>query len=381
MRTESPRSPIFSFLRPIFGNSNQEGCPLSLSSANICQVRKVIYCVLVTILFVRYAYASDPLASEIARWKKFIQTSTFTSEDWNSIKEGSEPLLQRAEKALAAGHRNFALHLLAIVQSNLAAEKYRNQPPGNSKSLSDLEKEWRKKGPELQSAAKHANFKQVPASVRAVAEASLSEVKAFYDSSLEYGKSTAAEYGFFYLGASQGRLELVRLLSTVHTQDSLKPPEFPGLADEIEVTQDAILAEYKPPASIEQHPVFIRASGLNKQAQELYAAGMNYGALYKMLDARSQLSKITDSGKSITAEETKKKAAEISARLDQDRADHSIALIFLEFALEEPHDGEKAHAIFKNVLPRYFAALQRPKLKKLKESVVATVTLVRWPYT
>jgi hypothetical protein len=325
--------------------------------------------------------AADPLASEIARWKKFIETSSSTSEDWKSIKEGSEPLLQRAEKALATGHRNFALHLFAIVQANLAAEKYRNEPPGNSKNLSELEKEWRKKGSELQSAAKVTNFKQIPASVRAVAEASLSEIKAFYHSSLEYGKSTAAEHGFFYLGASQGRLELVRLLSTVQAQDSLKPPEFPGLADEIEATEDAILAEYKPPASIEHHPIFIRASGLNKQAHELYAAGMNYGALYKMLDARSQLSKITDAGKSITAEETKKQAAKISAPLNQDNTDHSIALIFLEFALEEPHDGEKAHAIFENVLPHYFAALQPPKLKKQKESVVATVTLVRWPYT
>jgi len=289
--------------------------------------------------------------------------------------------LQRAEKALAAGHRNFALHLLSIVHSNLSAERYRNHPPGNSKNLSDLEKEWQKKGPELQSAAKRSNFKQIPASVRAVAEASLSEVKPLYDSSLEYGKSTTPEYGFFYLGSSQARLELARLLSTMQTQSLLKPPVFAGLANEIDAMEDAILAEYKPPASIEHHPVFIRASGLLKQAQELYAAGMHYGALYKMLDARSQLSKITDAGQSITVEETKKRAAEMSARLNQDKADHSIALIFLEFALEQPHDGEKAHAIFKNVLPHYFSALQLSKFKKQKESFVATVTLVRWPYT
>jgi hypothetical protein len=67
--------------------------------------------------------------------------------------------------------------------------------------------------------------------------------------------------------------------------------------------------------------------------------------------------------------------------LNQSKLDHSIALIFLEFALEEPHDGEKAHAIFKNVLPHYFSASEPSKVKKLKDPVVATVTLVRWPYT
>jgi hypothetical protein len=344
-------------------------------------VRKIIYSVFVVILFVAYAHGADPLASEIARWKKFIETNASTSEDWKDIREGSEPLLQRAEKALAAGHRNFALHLLFFVHSNLSAEKYRNHPPGNSKNLSDLEKEWMKKGAELQSAAKRTNFKQIPASVRAIAEASLSEVKPLYDSSLEYGKSTAAEYGFFYLGSSQARLELARLLLTMQASKSPKLPDLPGLANEIDATEDAILAEYKPPASIEHHPAFIRASGMLKQAHELYAAGMHYGALYKILDARSQLSKITDAGQSITAEETKKRAAEISARLNQNKVDHSIALIFLEFALEEPHDGEKAHAIFKNVLPRYFSGLQPPKSKKQKESFVATVTLVRWPFT
>jgi hypothetical protein len=349
--------------------------------AQATDVKKLIHSLFLVILFGTFADAADPLASEIANWEKFIETNKSTSEDWKSIKEGSTPLLQRAEKALAAGHRNFALHLLAYVQSNLAGERYRNHPPGNSKSLTDLEKEWRKKGPELQSAAKQTHFKQIPASVRAVAEASLSEVKPLYDSSLEYGKSTAAEYGFFYLGASQGRLELAHLLSTMQTKNLPGLPELPGLAEEIEKTEDAILSEYKPPASIEQHPVFIRASGLLKQARELYANDMFYGALYKMLDASSQLSKITDAGQSISAEEAKKRADEISARLNQDKADHSIALIFVEFALEEPHDGEKAHAIFKNVLPHYFSALQPSKVKKQKETAVATVTLVRWPYT
>ncbi len=344
-------------------------------------MRKQIYSVCFILFFVSSALAADPLASEIARWRKYIETNTSTSEDWKSIKEGSEPLLQRAEKALSAGHRNFALHLLSFVQSNLAGEKYRNQKPGNSKHLSDLEKEWRKKGFELQSAAKRRNFKQIPASVRAVREASLSEVKPLYDASLEYGKSTEPGYGFFYLGASQAQLEFAHLLSTMQTQSLQKPPAFAGLADEIDATENEILSEYKPPASIDHHPVFIRASGFIKQAHELYAAGMYYGALYKTLDARSQLAKITDAGQSITSEEIEKEAAEISTRLNQDKTDHSIALIFLEFALEEPHNGEKAHQIFKSVLPHYFSALQASKTVRKKEPVAVTVTLVRWPYT
>ncbi len=342
-------------------------------------VKKVIHAICVIVLFVSVV-AADPIADEIAHWKKFLATNTSTSEDWKSIKEGSVPLLERAEKALAVGHRNFALHLVSYVQANLAGEKYRSQAPGNSKSLEDLEKEWRKKGPALQSATK-PHFKQVPASVQAVAETSFSEVKPFYDSSLEYGKSTTAESGFFYLGASQGRLEFANSLATIQTQGSLKPPVLAGLAEQIESTETEILAAYKPPASIDQHPIFIRASGFLKHARELHAAGMHYGALYKMLDARSQLSKITDPGKSLSPEEAKIEADQISARFQKGKTDHSIARIFLEFALEQPYNGEKAHEVIKNVLPHYFAALQPSKNARKKESIAATVTLVRWPYT
>jgi len=82
-------------------------------------VKNLIHCVCFIIFLVGSAQGDDPLASEIAKWKKFIETNASTSEDWKSIREGAEPLLERAEKALAAGHRNFALHLLSFVDLNM----------------------------------------------------------------------------------------------------------------------------------------------------------------------------------------------------------------------------------------------------------------------
>jgi len=46
-----------------------------------------------------------------------------------------------------------------------------------------------------------------PAAVRAVAEAALPQVRAFYESSLEYGRNTMPDFGFFYLASAQAQKE------------------------------------------------------------------------------------------------------------------------------------------------------------------------------
>jgi hypothetical protein len=347
-------------------------------------MRVVCYslCLLVCFTIQALSATNDPIAQEIERWKNFLDTNDSTSENWVGIRDGSRPLLERAENALKANRKNLALHVLAATRTNLAAQKYVDEHHVTAATeMKALELEWNKVRNLLQSPEQPANFDRLPASVRAVAETAFSEIKVYYDASLEYGKSTMPEYGFFYIGLSQGQLEFVRFLKQMDDQKSLETPKLPGLKAQITALEDQLLGAYKPPASIDQHPNFIRASGLIKQAHELYATGYEFGALYRILYARQILSKITSPEKSITPEEVVQRTKAVTGRLDDSKTDHSLGWMFVELANEEPYNGETARSVFEEILPIYFASLQSAKETIVKETPSVTVTLVRWPYT
>ena len=339
-------------------------------------------CLIVFLVSTSFSATVDPVAAEIAKWKQFLEKHSSTSSNWKDIKESVEPLIQRAETASRAGQRNLALHVLAATQGNLAAQGYLDEHHVTAETkISELEEEKNRLSKTLESPETLKNLDQLPASVRAVTEATHSEIKVYYDTSVDYAKATMPEYGFFYLGLSQAQLDFTKFLQTLREPDSKKQQKFPGLAEQIDDLENKLLAEYKPPASIEQHPNFIRASALIKQAHELYHAGMEYGALYRILYARQIVSRITDAGKSIDPEEVSRRTKEYASQLNSKDVDHSVALIFLELANETPPNGENARAVFESILPMYFAAMKPPESQAKKESPSATVTLVRWPYT
>lgn len=348
-------------------------------------MRKVVYpfCLLLFISVCQlWAAPEDPLASEIERWKNFLQTNESSSENWKSIREMSLPLVQRAEAAVATGKRNLAIHLLAALQTNLAAQKYVQERHVTAETkISELEEEWTRVRNVLQSPQAPRNLERLNVAARAVAEAAHSEIKVYYEASLEYGKNTMPEYGFFYIGLSQGQLAFTEFLDRLSPAGSMRKPELPGLRHQIDQLEDKLLAEYKPPASIDQHSNFIRASALIKHAHELYDAGLHYGALYRILYARQILSKITSPGKTMEAVEASQRSAEVASKLKAAGIDHSLAFLFLELAGEEPHNGETARAVFDDILPVYFSSLEPSPEPPQKEAPAATVTLVRWPYT
>jgi hypothetical protein len=353
-------------------------------------MRKIL--ILVLLLWIAPFLSADPLGDEIHHWKKFIAEHQSKSEDWTQLKGVVEPVITKAEKNLNEGRRYYAFHLLAAVNSYLAAEVYvSSQPPDSMSQLPVLEAEWKKIGSSLQPAIEKKeipSFEGVPAAFRAIGESAFSEIRPLYEASLEYGRNTVADAGFFYLGSAQAQLEFSRYCSTMRT---LPPPEalkIPGLEHEIDVFEDLLLASYKPPASIDQHPVFIRTSGEIKQAHELVDAGFYYGALYRLINARVRLSKMLALGKSITAKEANERADELLKKLNQDPEDHTIARIFIEMGIAEVSDttadskgGETARAVFEDALPHYFAAFQTPKKESPRPNPAVTVTLVRWPYT
>jgi hypothetical protein len=221
-----------------------------------------------------------------------------------------------------------------------------------------------------------------PAALRALAEAALPQVRAFYEASLEYGRNTMPDSGLFYLGSAQAQRDFVAFARTLSVT-APAPPPLRALGPELDALQAELLAAYRPPASIDQHPQFIRASALLKEARELDAAGLRYGALQRYLMAAYRFAPLR-AAPAPDASAVSAALASFEERLRDARLDHSLGRFFLEIGRSEaasPTGAANAAAIARDVLPRYFRALEpgAPALPSAPADV--KVTLVRWPYT
>lgn len=334
----------------------------------------------------------DPLASEIARWKTYVANNHDTDEEWVGIRQTVEPLLKKAAEALSNGQKYYALHILGSVRYMLAARQYLDSVPADARTqLTVLDADWKKAGQTINPVLEGKGLPTLagqPAAVRAVAEVSLGEIRPYYEASLEYGRNTVADAGLFYIGSAFAQLEFARFCSTLSYEHPARQPDAPSLAQEMDGFENELLALYKPPASVDSHPLFIRTSGLLKEARELMSAGQTEGALYRYLNARLRLTGITGAGSPMTSEEAISRAAAAEKKFEEDPGDHSIARIFLEMGVSEAADtgkdskgGQTARAVFDVVLPHYFASLQPAKAQPPKLAPLVTVTLVRWPYT
>lgn len=346
----------------------------------------------ITIAAVVEAAGPDALASEIARWKEFVANNKDTDQNWQSIRQATEPLLNTADQAAARGRTYYTLHLLGAVRYLLAAQKYVDSIPSDSRQqMSVLEARWKKTGETLAPVMDGKDapaLAEIPAAAQAIAEVSLGEIKPYYEASLEYGRNTVADSGLFYIGCAESQLEFARFCSTLRMDHPSKQIQAENLAAEMDEFEGELLSQYKPPASVNSHVLFIRTSAALKEARELLAAGHPYGALYRYLNARFRFAGMASTGRSITPEDAAQRANAIQKQLDEDGKDHSIAQLFLQLALTEVENtskdskgGEMAAAVFDTVLPHYFASLQPAKPQPPKPTPAATVTLVRWPYT
>lgn len=336
---------------------------------------------------------SDVLSAAIHDWQERIRTTPPADDEAKQSREFAAKYLGQAETALADGQRWLALSRLASVWNMLEAAEYQNSVPGElQKQMAGLEAEWKRLGPELGpdgAAAARPDFAGVPAAARAVGEAAWAEVPVYYEASLEYGRNTAPEYGLYYLGAAKAQLDLARLAARMTTPaPGGAPLATRSVAAELDALEDELLAAYRPPLSVDAHPVFIRVNALIKAARELDAQGLHHGALYKLLDARARLSRLLHPGRTLDAAAARREARRLDAALVGTKVDPSLARLFLETAVVSAADpdpaaggGEVAAAILADVLPLYTAALGPAPARPPDPEPEAVVTLVRWPYT
>ncbi|MGH9443110.1 MAG: hypothetical protein ACRD16_12640 [Thermoanaerobaculia bacterium] len=324
----------------------------------------------------------DPLALEIDRCSALLKSGD---------SGGSAPLIAEAGRALREGRRLLALQRLASARSYLAALRYVSSVPASKqKEMRGLESEWTRMGGVLRDALGAPDPRALSgvsnAAARAFGEAALSQVRVYYDSSLEYGRSTLPEQGFFYLGLAEAQREFVAFCRTLPSSREKAPP-VRGLEPELDSLEAALLEAYRPPASIDRHGEFIGASSILKEARELDAAGYRYGALLRYLQAALRVSLLRQPAPATAREGLAERLGELDRRLSASGDDESLGRLFLESAqaeLAEASPGAAtpaAAAIAGDVLPRYFAALEPAAPVSPKPGPLATVTLVRWPYT
>jgi hypothetical protein len=336
--------------------------------------------VLATALVLRAA-SVDPLADEIAKWQAFLASDKATGETWSQIKPGMEPLLGRAQDALKKGQRMLALNRFAVARANLEGALYASsRSEREKKEQAQFEAERNRMGKVLQASLKAPAsdaFKDIePAFARALAEVSAMHIRGYFDASLEYSRNTMPETGLFYVGAAKAEKDLIDFLRSLPDENRGALPPVRSLSTELDALQHELLALYVPPASIDRHPEFIGASSMLKEARELDAAGLQYGALFRYLDATRRMATIR--GSKMPAAEVAKQLDAYESRAAAGGTDHSIGQLFVENAR---NDAALAPIIVESVLPRYFAALQPATIKPKQADAQVTVTLVRWPYT
>ncbi|HYK41763.1 MAG TPA: hypothetical protein VE007_05180 [Thermoanaerobaculia bacterium] len=336
--------------------------------------------------------AGDPLAAEISRWSGWLRDNNSTDENWTQVKQAVEPALARASKALQEGHRSLALLRFAGARANLAASKYvQGRPAAERTDIAKFEVEWARMGRVLAADMKQPSYRALegvrPAVVRAIGEAAVPQVKILYDASADYARATGAESGLFYIGNAAAQREFIAFCRSLSARASAqKTPPLRSLSEDLDALETELLAEYRPPAAIDRHSEFIAASATLKEARELDAAGLRYGALLRYLMAAQRLGPLraTPTGPADDAALTASIAA-FDARLAAAGDDESIGHLFVESAqsdLAEPQ-GKRAtaRATVAEVFPRYLAALGPSRAPARREEPRVTVTLVRWPYT
>jgi hypothetical protein len=334
----------------------------------------------------------DPLADEIGCWSAYLRGKTSTDEMWTQVKQGAEPALAKAGEALKDGRRLLALQRLGAARVNLAAAVYMVERPADQRnSETGMESEWTRLGlalrGDLAPLSPHAFDGVAPAAVRAMGEAALLQVRAYYDASREYGRSTEPRYGLFYLGVSQAQREFAAFCRTLSSPSSRRAPPVRALRAELDALDAEILAAYRPPASIEKHAEFIAASAALKEARELEAASLRYGALLRYLQAAQRLAAIAPGRYPIDRVEIARRLTEVEVRLSSFGVDHTIGELLVETAQADlaaaapDATPSVAAAIASDVIPRYLAALGPARREPARPAPRVTVTLVRWPYT
>jgi hypothetical protein len=332
----------------------------------------------------------DPLRSELERWAAFAHDTSATDAFSRQVKPGAVPVLDLALAQLDHGRRWYALHRLAAVYANLgAAERMASRTkadlgePAFEREHARLSREL---APDFMPPTGATFAAVTPGVVRAVAEASYLQMRPYFDSSLDYGRSTQPEFGLFYMSAALAQRDFAAFCRTLSAPASRRAPVLRSIRPEIDRLQSEMIAEYRPPLSVERHSEFIAASSALKEARALDALGLHHGALLRYLQAVARNAPLRAKPAVPPPDSITAALARFAERFASGDIDHSIGELFVQLGQVDAESAPGtspalASAIVSEVLPDYLAALAPAPRAPRPATAAVTVTLVRWPFT
>lgn len=357
----------------------------------------------------------DPLAEEIEKLQAYLRDSDSTNELWLQVKAGGEPILTRAAEALAEGSRHLAVYRFAVASNYLEAGRYLNEADSMAHhEVAAFEAQSKRTADQLSAhyslepqpsviqpaAPQDDTYAQIsPASTRALAESSVPQIRTYFQTGFEYGRATVPEYGLYYVGNAVSAANWVEICKRISTDSDKPSPVVPSLHRELDALEATLLAAYRPPVSIDHHSDFILANSTIKEARELDAVGLRYGALLQYLHASQTTGAILRGSETFSHEKMMEDLQAARARLAGSRTDPSIGTVFAEIVAASAEDTAAtaqmmATTVLTDVFPRYFAVMEgktssgnvhyvldKPADKAREQATPVTVTLVRWPYT
>src|SRR5262249_7856852 len=126
--------------------------------------------------------------------------------------------------------------------------------------------------------------------------------------------------------------DFIAFCRSLSERSGLKPPPARPLGPELDALEAEFLAAYRPPASVDRHSEFNGASATLKEARQLDAAGLRYGALVRYLQALLRFAPLRPESPAPAAGELSRKLEAFAERLSEAGADHTIGQIFLDAA-------------------------------------------------
>ncbi len=331
------------------------------------------------------------LAADVERLRKAVAAQP-ESEFWKQVKPGVEAVLDRVTQDVDAGRLLVALRGLATLRTNVEGFAFLAERPQIAAGDSGAFKaEWQRMDSELRGIEQaYRKSPRAPAAVRALGEAAWGMARPLYEASLEYAAATEAQYGLFYLGQARAAADYARFSQTMGFPVSGTQLPERSYAMEIDKLDQQVEAAYQPPLSIERHSDFIGVNAWLKRATELDQKRLYLGALYAYLEATRTMGEVLAAVPSADELAKLKEAASgLAKRLDEPGKDHSLGRLFLDLAEREIARGaageqqpaRSARVLVEQVLPAYFAALEKVAPGTTAGQKLVTVTLVRWPFT
>jgi hypothetical protein len=364
-------------------------------------VRKRIHLLaLFTILALTLAAAAQDEAAgiraEIARLQQVLKDKPVTNPDFAQVGTMVGTALEIAARAADAGHLYLSLENLAQAEDLLGGARVIVDSAGLAKSgPAEFDSAWGAESVRLAARdreARERKWENVPAGVRALAEAAQGKSIPLLDGARGFATAKGPAEGLFYMGQAEGEAEFARFCATLALTSGKRAFPLRSFLPELLALQARANAAFQPPKSIDLHPRFIALNSAIKLAEELDSTKFYAGALYQYLEAVRHFGMLDQPPLDAAGQvRLKKNLAAARKKLAASPDDESIAQLFLERAESQrvhadgsapsADEWRSARVILDQVLPAHTAARKPASPQQKASGKSVEITLIRWPYT